>query len=155
VRGPGARVALGAAAELGCRLPPDRVAVFLRDDDLGVREAACRCARGGAEVITALIDLLADLHANVTHAAALALGTLGRGEGRTVLTRLLRTTPSAEVVGALAGIAEDDDWVRLGQTAMRFPELAPVVLEVLEQSDAPRAAAVAEGVRRRLGMAGQ
>jgi hypothetical protein len=32
------------------------------------------------------------------------------------------------------------------------PELAGVVLEVLEESEAPRALAVAEGVRRRLGM---
>jgi hypothetical protein len=152
VRGPGARVALEAAAGLGCRLPPDRVAAFLRDDDPRVREAACRCARGGAEVIAALLDLLSDLHANVTHAAALALGRLGRREGAAVLARLLGTAPSKEVVGALAAIAEDDDWVRLGQTAMRVPDLAGVVLEVLEDSEAPRAAAVAEGVRRRLGV---
>ena len=152
VSGPGVRVALEAASGLGCRLPPDRVAVFLRDDDPGVREAACRCARGGADVIAALIDLLSDLHASVTHAAALALGRLGRREAGLVLTRLLRTAPSVEVVGALAAIAEDDDWVRLGQTAMRFPELAPMVLDMLEESEAPRAMAVAAGVRRRLGI---
>ena len=150
VRGPGMRVALEAAAELGCRLPPDRIAESLRSDDPKVREAACRCARGGAEVISGLVDLLTDLHASVMQAAALALGRLGRREGRAVLIELLRTAPSKEVVGALAGIAEDDDWVRVGQTALRVPELAAVVLEVLEESEEPRAMAVAEGVRRRL-----
>jgi hypothetical protein len=150
VRGPGVRVALEAASGLGCRLPPDKVAAYLRDDDPAVREAACRCARGGAEIIAALIDLLSDLHESVMHATAQTLGRMGRREGGVVLTRMLRTAPSAEVVGALAGIAEDDDWVLLGQTAMRFPELAQLVLEVLEESEAPRAIAVAEGLRRRL-----
>ena len=152
VRGPGVRAALEAASALGCRLPPDRVAGFLRDDDPGVREAACRCARGGAEVVAALIELLSDLHVSVTHAAALALGRLGRREGGFVLTRMLRTAPSEEVIRALAGIAGEDDWVRLGQTAVRVPGLAGVVLEVLEESEEARAIAVAEGVRRRLGM---
>jgi hypothetical protein len=152
VRGPGIAVALQAAAKLGCRLPPERVAACLRDDDPGVRAAACRCARGGAEVIAALVDLLLDLHVSVTDAAALALGRLGRVEGRAVLLGLLRTAPSAEVIGALAGIAEDDDWVRLGQTALRVPELAGVVLEVLEESEEARAIVVAEGVRRRLAL---
>jgi hypothetical protein len=154
VRGPGARVALEAASGLGCRLPPEQVAAFLRDDDPAVREAACRCARGGAKVIAALLDLLSDLHPAVTHAAALALGRLGRREAGVVLTRMLGTVPSEEVVRALAGIAEEDDWVRLGQTARQVPELAGVVLEVLEESEEARAAAVAEGVRRRLGMGG-
>src|SRR4051794_27681079 len=61
VRGPGTRVALEVAASLGCRLPPELVAVCLRDNDPKVRAASCRCARGGAEVTAALIDLLADL----------------------------------------------------------------------------------------------
>jgi hypothetical protein len=40
--------------------------------------------------------------------------------------------------------------VRLSQTAVRVPGLTRVVLEVAEESDEARAAAVAEGVRRRL-----
>ena len=116
-----------------------------------MREAACQCARGGAEVVAALIDLLTDLHESVTRAAAVALGRLGRREAAAVLVRMLRTAPSTEVVGALAAIAEEDDWVRLGQTARQRPELAPVVLEMLEDSGAPRALAVANGLRRLLG----
>src|ERR1700677_3784956 len=81
VRGPGVRAALEAACGLGCRLPPERVAGFLRDDDPLVREAACRCSRGGAEVIARLVDLLTDLHPSVTQAAALELARLGRREG--------------------------------------------------------------------------
>jgi hypothetical protein len=153
VRGPGMRVAMEAAAGLGCRLAPEGVAACLRDDDPAVRRAACRCARGGAEVVAALVELLTDLHAGVTHAAALALGRLGRREGHAALLGLLLTAPSKDVVGALAAIAEDDDWVRLGQTATRVPELAALVLEVLDESENSRAAAVAKGVKRRLGMA--
>jgi hypothetical protein len=150
VDGPGLRVALEAAAELGCRLPADRVAASLCSDDPRVREAACRCARGGPEVVKGLVDLLTELHGSVKHAAALALGRLGRREGHAVLVELLQTAPSQEVVGALAGIAEDDDWVRLGRTALRVRDLAKNVLAVLEESEDPRAMAVAEGVRRRL-----
>jgi hypothetical protein len=152
VRGPGVRIALEVAAGLGCRLNPDLVAAFLRDDNPAMREAACRCATGGPAEIAALLELLADLHPGVTQTAALALGRLGRRDGRFVLTRMLGTAPSEEVVRALANIAEDDEWVRLGQTATRVPDLAPVVLEVLDESEELRAAAVAEGVRRRLGM---
>jgi hypothetical protein len=150
VRGPGQRAALEAACTLGCGLPPELLTVWLRDDDPRVREAACRCARAGPAVMAALVDLLTDLRPPVTHAAALALGRLGRPEARAVLLRLLATAPSAAVIQALAGIADDDDWVRLGQTALRVPELAGVVLEALEESEAPRAVAVAAGVRRRL-----
>jgi hypothetical protein len=152
VEGPGVRLALEAAAELRCGLPPHRVGAFLRDDDPAVRETACRCARGGAEAIAALTDLLSDLHVSVVNAAALALGRLGRPEAGFVLTRMLGTAPTEDVVRALAVIAKEDDWVRLGQTAMRFPELVSVVLEVLEETEEPRAAAVARGVRRRLEM---
>lgn len=152
VRGPGVRRALEVASGMGCRLPPNQVAGFLRDDDPGVREAACRCARGGAETVAALIDLLSDLHGSVTHSAALALGRLGRREGSEMLRRLLRTAPSADVIWALAGIAGEDDWVLLGQAAVRMPALAGMVLEVLGESEEARAAAVAEGVRRRLGI---
>ncbi len=113
-----------------------------------VREAACRCARGGPEVISGLVDLLTDLHRDVVQSAALALGRLGRREGHGVLLALLQTAPSQEVVGALAGIAEDDDWVRLGRLALQVPELSKVVLEALEESEEPRAIAVAEGLRQ-------
>jgi HEAT repeats len=149
VRGPGVRVALEVAAGLGCRLPPDQVAMFLRDNHPAVREAACWCALGGGMVLEGLIDLLADLHGGVARAAALALGRLGRREGYAALVGLLRTAPTEEVIRAVAGIAEDDDWVRLGQTAVRLPELAAVVLEVLEESEERRAKVVADGVRRR------
>jgi hypothetical protein len=152
VRGPGLRVALEAASTLGCRLPPEMVERFLRDDNPAVRKVACRCARGGAAVIKALTDLLSDLHEDVTQAAALALGRFGRPGGAFILTRMLGTTPTEEVVRALAGIAGEDDWVLLGQTALRVPNLAAVVLEVLEESEEPRAIAVAKGVRRRLNM---
>ena len=150
IGGPGLRAALEAAAKLGCRLPSDRIARFLRDDNPAVREAACRCARGGPDVIPALIDLLADLHSAVSCAAAVALGHLGQREGHAVLTAKLRTAPSEEVINALATIADEDDLVTLGRTAVAHPDLTDVVLQALEESELPRASTVANGIRRRL-----
>ena len=120
------------------------------DDNPAVREAACRCAQGGTAVIEALMDLLTDLHATMTEAAALTLERLGLREGAIVLTRLLATTPTQAVVHAQAAIADENDWMRLGQAAMRAPDVAPVVVNVLDESEEPRAIAVAAGVRRRL-----
>jgi hypothetical protein len=152
VRGPGMRDALAAAATLGCRLPSDLVASFLCDNDPLVREAACCCARGGAKAIAALADLLADLHSSVAHAAALALGRLGRAEARPLLRRLLATAPTPAVIQALGCVADDDDLVLLARTAARLPVLGVAVLTALEESDSPRASVVAEGLRRRLGL---
>ena len=152
VRGPGMAKALDAAAALGCRLPPERIEPLLRDPEPAIRAAACRCARSHAGTIKTLIDLLTDLHPPVAHASAHALSRLGRPDGVGVLTRLLQTEPTAEIVAALAPIAGDDEIVRLGQTAMRHPDLAPAIVAALEDCEAPRAAIVAAGLRRRMGL---
>lgn len=149
IQGPGARHAIEAAAALGCALPAPRLLAFLRHDDPAVRAASCRCARNGAAVIVALIDLLADLHPAVSFQAAMALCRMGRREGAAIVSRALAAAPSAEIVVALAAVADEDDVVRLGQTALSRPELAEVVLAALDDLETPRAMAVAAGIRRR------
>ena len=154
IHGPGRRHAFYAAATLGSVLPPDIVADGLRDNDPLVRAAACGCARSHAMVAALLIDLLTDLHPPVAQAAARALGRLGRREGVAILLRQLADAPSLDVVEALLPVAGDDEWVRLGQAAARKPSLAPIVLEMLDDADSPRAARIAAGLRRRIGLSG-
>jgi hypothetical protein len=150
MRGPGLRCALDAAAALGCRLAPEQIAAALRDDDPVIRAAACRCARGHPAEIAGLIELLSDLRPDVARAAATALARMGRREGVGILLRWLYVDPSPEIVAALGPAADDDDAVRLGQIALAHPDLAPHVLAALDDCEAPRAAIVAQGVRRRL-----
>ena len=150
VRGPGRRWAYDAEAALGCDLAPELVAEGLRDDDPHLRAAACAHARPGLDIVPLLIDLLSDLHTHVSQAAARALGRLGRREGIANLLRQLAETPSRDVAEALIQVAGEDEWVRLSQAAARNPSLAPLVLAALEDTEAPRAAAIAASLRRRL-----
>lgn len=150
VQGPGLRAGVAAAAALGSRLPAEVVVACLRHPDSAVRADACRLARPSAEAVAVLIDLLDDLHDGVTVAAACALGRMGRGEAGPRLTHLLANSPSTEAIDAFARIADDDGVILLGRVASSHPDLGVAVLEALDDSDLPRAAVVAAGVRRRL-----
>ncbi len=150
VQGPGLPAAVAAAAALGSRLPAEVVLACLRHPNPAVRADACRLAVRSDEVVAVLIDLLDDLHDSVTVAAACALGRMGRDEARSRLIRLLANAPSPEAIDAFAHIADDDGAVLLGRLANNHPDLAAAVLAALDESDLPRAALVAAGVRRRL-----
>ena len=148
VQGPGLVVAVEAAARLGVRLPPDRALPLLRDPEPRVRAAACRCARSGPDVAQVMIELLGDLHAEVSRAAACALGRMARCEARPILVRLLSRDPSAEVIDAAASFGDEECLILLGRIGRARPDLADAVLAALEGIDEPRAAAIAESVRR-------
>lgn len=150
VVGPNLVEAVAAAATLESRLPTGPALTCLRHPDPAIRSNACRLVRPSAETAACLIDLLSDLHESVSAAAACALGRIGRQEARPQLLRLLANTPSSQAIDAFARIADDDDLVVLGRLAISHPELASAVLEALEESDLPRAATIAAGVRRRL-----
>jgi HEAT repeat protein len=141
-------LALSAAARLGAFLPPDAISWWLRHHHPGVRAAACGCARTGAEVIAVLMERLGDPDPAVRLAAALALARMGRGEALPVLMIALRTAPGAEVVDAVAAVADDDAVVALGRLARERPELKGRVLDALDDCVQPRARAVARGLRR-------
>jgi hypothetical protein len=141
--GPTLRLAVAAAAALDAVLPEESLLALLRQDDPLVREHACRCTRLSPAVTAALVELLEDLHPPVSQAAACALGRLGRIEAKPVLLRLLQEAPNAEIVAALAVIADLDGLILLGRLARRVPLLAGAVIDALEASDHPRAAGIA------------
>jgi len=148
VQGATLAVAVSAAARLGAGLPPDRLLDLLGHDDPAVRVDVCRCARPQAEIQTRLVELLDDSHPAVRAAAARALGRMGRVEALPVLLRLLLASPDAEVVEAIAEVADDDAIVLLGRTARARPNLAGAILEGLESRDEPLALKVAAGLRK-------
>jgi hypothetical protein len=156
IEAPGLPAAIAVAAALGSRLPTALLLACLRDAHPAVRRDACRLARPGSEVVAVLLDLLNDLHDDVTAAAACALARMGREEGRPRLLRRLADVPSAdlpsaEVIDAFARIADDDGVVVLGRLARRCPALAGIVLEALDESELALAARVAAGLRRQTG----
>jgi HEAT repeat protein len=148
VEGPGLRAALAAAAVVKARLPASTLSEALDDADPGLRALACRCARFCPNTIPRMIELLDDLHADVTNAAAVSLGQMGRRESMPVLLSMIRSAPVAETIDALASIADDDCFVELGRLAERQPNLRDAVCEALEGLDHPRAIIVLRRLER-------
>jgi HEAT repeat protein len=147
-QGPGLRIAVSAAAQLGSTLSADVLRQLLRHPEPPVRADACRCARPLPELILLLVDLLDDLDPGVAAAAACALGRMGRVEARSSLKGLLRESPSEEAIDAVCLIADEECAVLLGRIARSESILAVLALDALENIETPRAAAVAAAVRR-------
>jgi hypothetical protein len=147
VEGPGLCLAFSAAAALRSPLPPEAVAEHLQSEDACLRAAAARCVRVWPQLAPALIDLLDDRHGEVRTAAACALARMGRREGRLVLVAALGDNPTAELVDALASIADEDIIVVLGRLADRRPELSAVVVAALEDLGEPKAEKVLDRLR--------
>jgi hypothetical protein len=142
VTGPTLATAVSIAARLGSQLPASVVLTLLRHADPSVRADACRLAKGGADVVTTLVDLLGDLHRNVSLEAACSLGRMGRLEGALLLRQALRQAASREVIEAAAPIADEECVVLLGRIA-RSPardlaDAARAALEVVEHPLATR-----------------
>ena len=149
VQGPALRIAMAAATRLGSDLPRDIVVALLRHPDPAVRAAACRSVRPWPEAIAVLLDLLHDLHGDVSMAATCALGQLGRREVLPALTQLLQESPSPEVIAAVTPIADDDCVVLLARIVRTMPDLVDAALDSLEAIDHPRAAQLLKGLARR------
>ena len=147
VQGPGLSGAVSVAAELRANLPTETIVLLLRHAEPAIRADACRCAGPQPPVLSLLIDLLGDLHAAVASAAACALGKMGRLEARPLLLRLLQENPTADVIAAIVGVANDDGIVQLGRIARTRPDLAEATLDALEDIDDPRAAAILASIR--------
>lgn len=149
LQGPGLTKALRAAAELGSSLPSATLFALLRHDSPEVRAAACGCVGGRSPpaAAQAALELLDDLHANVREAAGCALGRMGRKEARDLLALLLRCKPSAEVIEAIAPIADEESIVLLGRVAREDSGLCPAILDALDAIDHPRANMLAATLR--------
>jgi HEAT repeat protein len=147
VQGPGLRQTVGAAANLGARLPADMVLGLLRNGDPQIRADACRCTRAWPEATPVLRELLDDLHRPVRMAAACALGRMGRTEARPLLLCYLREVPSAELIDAIVPLADEECLILLGQIARGVPHLCAAALDALDATYHPRAEKIATHVR--------
>jgi HEAT repeat protein len=147
VQGPCLLQAVAAAARLGAKFPVDIVVELLRHDDPQVRADASRCTRAWPEAVPLLRDLLDDLHTEVRKAAACALGRMGRTEVRALLVRYLREGPSAELIDAIAPVADDECVILLGRVARAEPHLSDAALDALLSIGQPRAAKIAAALR--------
>jgi hypothetical protein len=147
VQGPALNLAVAMAAQLRSTLPPDVLRALLRHPDPGIRANACRCVYQQPELISVMIDMLGDLNHAIASSAACSLGQMGRIEARPILTSLLRTEPSEEVIDAVSSIADDECMVLLGRIARSAPDLSAAALSTLEGIDHPRASAIAISIR--------
>ena len=139
VQGPTLVVAVAAAARLASPLALDRRLELLRHENPVLRAEACRCAGNSAEAVALIVDLLDDPNAAVHAAAACALGRLGHARALPALARLLRLAPSAEIVEAIVGVADDDAVVLLARLARSRPDLFHAIQDALQDCDRPLA----------------
>ena len=142
ISGPGLRVAVAAAVQLSCTVPPAIQSALLRHDDPAIRADACRCARATPDIVALLIDLLEDLHESVAIAAALALGRMSRAEARPLLLRVLLTTPTEEAIATTAEVADEECIVLIGRIARTVPALSAAAFDALAAINHPLAARV-------------
>jgi HEAT repeats len=149
-QGPTLVAAVAAAMRLSAPLPRATVLALLRHPEPAVRAGACRCARPGPETAEVLIDLANDLNPDVAMAALCALGGMGRTEARPALKRLIREAPSAEMIDALASVADEEGVILLARVGRERPDLAAVVLSGLEGLENPRAKTAASALRLHL-----
>jgi HEAT repeat protein len=147
VQGPCLRRAVAAAARLEVRLPLSAVMELLRHNEPQIRADACRCTRRWGEAIPLLRELLDDLHRDVRIAAACALGRIGRSEVRGLLVDYVREEPTAELIDAIAPIADDECVVLLGRVARSAPHLSKCAVEALRSIDRPRADKIIAALR--------
>lgn len=150
VQGPTLTTAVAVAARLGARLPAASVLPLLHHAEPAVRADACHLARGGAEVVATLLDLMVDLHRDVSVAAACALARLGQSEALPLLKRALKEEPSVRIINAVAEIAEEECVVLLGRIAISpSADLARAAHDALDRSEHPRAARLLQRLRER------
>jgi HEAT repeat protein len=97
------------------------------------------------QAVPLLLELQGDYNAELSAAAACALGRLGRREALPALVRLLLQGPTPEVIEAVAPIADEDCVVLLARIVRNRPHLADAALAALEVVDHPRAAQVVAG----------
>ncbi|HUN42039.1 MAG TPA: HEAT repeat domain-containing protein [Acetobacteraceae bacterium] len=142
VAGPGLTEAVRAAAALRCILPEETAATLLRHPDPAIRALACRCTPRSEQSAGLLASLLEDLNPGVATEAAKGLARMGRPDGRGWLLRLLAQQPDADVLGAIAVIADDECAVLLGRIARSHPALREAAVQALESIETPRAGAV-------------
>ena len=148
VQGPGLKSAVAVAALLGASLPSSVAAALLQHPAPEIRAGACRCTGRLPAAVPLLVELLDDADHIVAQEAACALGRMGRHEARPLLLRLLREQPSAAVIDAVSGVADEGCLVVIGRIAQREQALADAAFTALETIGSPRAMTIAAAARR-------
>jgi hypothetical protein len=146
VQGPGRKLALSIAADLGAALPAQTVLALMEHPDPAIRANACRCAGPWPASAPLLLALMRDGDPEVATAALCALGRMGRAEARSGLIRLLRDAPTHAVIEAVIMVADEDAIILLGRIARTRPALASAAREALEAIDHPRARQVLDAM---------
>jgi hypothetical protein len=151
IQGPGLAIAVEAARRLHASLPAAVGLKLLRHRDPAVRADAAFCVQITPDVVAVLLDLLDDLNAGVSRAAACALGRIGRAEARPLLTRLVAEHPSVDAIEAIVSVADDACIVLLGRIARGASDLAGTALAALEDIEDDRAVAIVSAIQRTRG----
>ena len=135
---------LGAAA-LSVRAPAELVSSFLGCDDANLRKAAYSLAGAAGIPGELLLDGLGDPVPEIRQSAALTLAALGFREGRNRLLQILKTSPSMEIIEALAAVWDQDDdiIVHLARCGRAHPELADEIRDILKEIGDPKAGGLA------------
>src|SRR5580693_9135590 len=94
-------------------------------------------------MVAQLRDLLDDFQRPVRMAAACTLGLMGRNEVRLLLARYLREEPSAQLIDAVAPVADEECIILLGRIGRTMPALSSAALDALNSIDQPRASRIA------------
>jgi hypothetical protein len=147
VQGPTLASAVSTAARLQSRLPTEQTLTLLRHVDPAVRADGCHLARHGPDIVATLIDLLSDLHREVSIAAACALGRMGRPEAAPLLKQALRQSPSLPVIEAVPPIADEECIVLLGRIARSSSDLNAAACDALDAIEHPVAERLAARLR--------
>jgi hypothetical protein len=72
---------------------------------------------------------------------------MGRSEVRGLLVAYLREEPTAEIIDAIAPVADDECLVLLGRVARSTPHLSERAVEALHSSDHPRGEKIIAALR--------
>jgi len=68
---------------------------------------------------------------------------MGRNEVRPLLARYLREEPSAQLIDAVAPVADEECIILLGRIGRTIPALSAAALDALNSIDHPRASRIA------------
>ena len=71
-----------------------------------------------------------------------ALGRMGDRDALPALSRMLREAPSAEIIDAISGVANEDSIILLGRLLQTESTLSGAVRDALDALDHPRAAQI-------------
>src|SRR5438132_1519624 len=127
----------------------------IEDDELlaalphaGIADSLALAAEAGRRRMTAAVPALETLCRRFAGFGADRIVPEPAAALDPLLTRYLREAPSAELVDAVAPVADEECIILLGRIARAMPDLSQAALDALEAIDHPRAARIAAEIRQ-------